>query len=200
MPVADRERAPESGNPIGNWFSSGSRMDVGGSKRRKGSGSEPSRRKSVVAPSRGAAPRKPSRSADGEALKLAFTFPSDYAKAHTVQKQILDAAEKRGFGGESFFALRIALEEGLVNAIKHGNRLDREKLVRVAAKVTRARAEITVEDEGAGFERHTVPDPTANQNLHRCSGRGILLIEAYMSEVKWDHGGRRLRMVRENRG
>ena len=56
-----------------------------------------------------------------------------------------------------------------------------------------------MEDEGAGFDRASVPDPTAEENLHRCSGRGILLIEAYMSEVKWDHNGRRLHMVRENR-
>jgi serine/threonine-protein kinase RsbW len=191
---------PEPGNPIGNSFSSGSRMDVGGSKRRRGSGSGPSRRKGVVASNGRAARRKGVHAVNGEAMNLAFTFPSDYAKAHEVQKQILEAAEKRGFAGESFFALRIALEEGLVNAIKHGNRLDRGKLVRVAAKVTHNRAEITVEDEGAGFERHTVPDPTKHKNLHRCSGRGILLIEAYMSEVKWDHGGRRLHMVRENRG
>jgi serine/threonine-protein kinase RsbW len=175
-------------------------MDVGGSKRRKSNGSQPSHSKSVVTSNGRVVRRKPANGVNGKAKNLAFTFPSDYHEAHDVQKQILEAAEKRGFGGESFFALRIALEEGLVNAIKHGNRLDREKLVRVAAKVTHSRAEITVEDEGSGFERHKVPDPTERNNLHRCSGRGILLIEAYMSEVKWDHGGRRLYMVRENSG
>jgi serine/threonine-protein kinase RsbW len=175
-------------------------MDVGGSKRRKCNGSQPSPSKSVVASNRSGSRRQSVHPTNGKAMSLAFTIPSDYDRAHEVQKQILDAAEKRGFGGESFFALRIALEEGLVNAIKHGNRMDREKFVKVSAKLTHSRAEITVEDEGAGFERHAVPDPTKHKNLHRCSGRGILLIEAYMSEVKWDHGGRRLHMVRENRG
>jgi serine/threonine-protein kinase RsbW len=189
---------PEPGKLIG-MVQSGSRMDVGGSKRRKSSGNQPSRGKSILA-NRSAGRRTSVRVANGRAMNLAFTIPSDYDRARDVQQQILKAAAKSGFAGESFFALSLALEEGLANAIKHGNRLDHEKLVRVAAKVTHDRAEITVEDEGAGFERDSVPDPTEHKNLHRCSGRGILLIEAYMSEVKWDHGGRRLHMVRENRG
>ena len=129
---------------------------------------------------------------------LDFTFPSNYEIGHDIQKRILDAAEINGFAGESFFALRIALEEALVNAIKHGNRLDPRKKVHVEAHVTPMRAEIFVEDEGAGFDRTTVPDPTCVENLEKCSGRGILLIEAYMTEVNWDRGGRRLRMVRDN--
>ena len=52
---------------------------------------------------------------------------------------------------------------------------------------------------GPAFERSCVPDPTADENLYKCSGRGILLIEAYMNSVKWDRGGRRVRMVKENR-
>lgn len=135
---------------------------------------------------------------NGSPGDLDFTFFSNYEVGHDVQKRILEAAERHGFSGESFFALRIALEEALVNAIKHGNRLDPQKKVHVEARVTPKRAEILVEDEGAGFDRTCVPDPTHEDNLEKCSGRGILLIEAYMSEVQWDRGGRRLRMVREN--
>jgi serine/threonine-protein kinase RsbW len=164
-------------------------MAVGGSKRRANGGSHEPNRNGVA--SAGVNSMRNGR--------LAFTFFSDRDKAHDVEKQILDVAEAKGFGGDSFFALRIALEEALMNAIKHGNRMDPHKKVHVEAHVTQGRVEITVEDEGPGFDRTCVPDPTAEENLHKCSGRGILLIEAYMSNVKWDRGGRRLKMVKENK-
>ncbi len=129
---------------------------------------------------------------------LRFTFPSDYNEGFVVQKRILEDVERHGFSSGSTFAIRIALEEALINAIKHGNRLNRRKKVHVEARVTPQRVEIMVEDEGPGFDRCSVPDPTALENLTKCSGRGILLIEYYMNSVTWDRGGRRLRMVRQN--
>ena len=125
-------------------------------------------------------------------------FPPEFDAGHEVQRQILADVEKAGFSQHSFFAIKLALEEALVNAIKHGNRLDPHKTVSITANVSPQRAEISIEDEGAGFERCNVPDPTCDENLEKCSGRGILLIESYMSSVRWDRGGRRLKMVKEN--
>ena len=173
-------------------------MNVGGSNRRGHGGFKPPRSKSGSSSVRAISSGNGRRVINGKSDSFAFTFPSDYDQGHTVQKTILASAEQHGFAGDNFFALRIALEEALMNAIKHGNRLDPQKKVHVEARVTAKRAEITVEDEGPGFNRHDVPDPTEGENLHKCSGRGILLIEAYMNEVKWDRGGRRLRMVKEN--
>ena len=90
------------------------------------------------------------------------------------------------------------MEEALVNAIKHGNKLDPDKRVMIDATISPNEAEISIEDEGPGFDRGSVPDPLAEENLEKPSGRGILLIESYMSQVKWDHGGRRVRMVKKN--
>jgi serine/threonine-protein kinase RsbW len=129
---------------------------------------------------------------------LRFEFPSDFDAGCDVQRQILKEVERRGFNSNSLFATRLALEEALVNAIKHGNKLDPKKRVIVQAKVTPKRVEIEIEDEGPGFDRSSVPDPTAEENLCKCSGRGILLIEAYMNSVSWSRGGRRVRMVRYN--
>jgi serine/threonine-protein kinase RsbW len=129
-------------------------------------------------------------------MKHSFTIPSDFTACNDIQLRIMEDVEQNGFDSESIFALRIALEEALVNAVRHGNRLDPRKKVHVEAEVTRGRAEIVVEDEGPGFDRGTVPDPTADENLCRPSGRGILLIESYMSDVSWERGGRRLRMVK----
>ena len=111
---------------------------------------------------------------------------------------IMDVVEAQHYDEQSTFAIRLALEEGLMNAIKHGNKLDPKKKVTVQAEVTPDHAEIIIEDEGPGFDRSTIPDPTADENIDRLHGRGILLMEAYMTEVEFTRGGRRVRMVRKN--
>jgi serine/threonine-protein kinase RsbW len=126
------------------------------------------------------------------------TINSDFSAGFEVQQRILDAAVKHGFKEHCLFAIKIALEEALVNAIKHGNKLDPRKHVTIEAAITGKKAEICIEDEGPGFDRSQVPDPLAEENLEKSSGRGILLIESYMSQVTWDHGGRRLTMVKKN--
>ncbi|HEY8668561.1 MAG TPA: ATP-binding protein [Tepidisphaeraceae bacterium] len=127
-----------------------------------------------------------------------ITIPSDFLHGRNVQKKILDEVAKYGFSSTSTFGIKLALEEALMNAIKHGNKLDPHKKVHIEAHVTPVMAEIIIEDEGPGFDRKCVPDPTLEENLQKCSGRGILLMEAYMNSVRWDHGGRRVRMVKKN--
>ena len=129
---------------------------------------------------------------------MTFTIRSDFAAGHAVQRRIIDAVEKAGFNSQSTFAIKLALEEALINAIKHGNKLDQKKSVHIEASVTRDKTEITIEDEGPGFDRSSVPDPTLEENLDKCSGRGILLMEAYMNRVEWSRGGRRVHMVKKN--
>ena len=150
--------------------------------------------------------RKPPRSADhggGDRKhdgRRVFTIPSDFAAGRAVQSQILDDVRRHGFKGNCYFAINLALEEAITNAIRHGNKLDPDKKVHVEARITDERAEIVIEDEGPGFKRDDIPDPTAHENLEKCSGRGILLIEAYMSRVTWERGGRRVKMVKINEG
>ena len=127
-----------------------------------------------------------------------ITIPSGYAASREVQSKIIDDIEKRGFHEQAVFAIRLALEEAMRNAIKHGNRNDPKKKVHIEATVSQSQARIVIEDEGRGFRRNAVPDPTLPKNLEKCSGRGILLIESYMNEVKWSRGGRRVEMVRHN--
>ena len=129
---------------------------------------------------------------------LSFLIDSDLDQGREVQKQILAAVSEHGFSGQNYFAITLAIEEAITNAIKHGNRLDKKKKVRIEARISTKQFEIEIEDEGVGFDRTKVPDPTSVENLEKCSGRGILLIEAYMNRVSWDHGGRRVRMLKLN--
>jgi serine/threonine-protein kinase RsbW len=137
-------------------------------------------------------------SGHAQSRKIRFVITAQLDNRRDVQQQILDLVQRNGFEGQEFFAINLALEEALTNAIKHGNRSDPAKKVIVEARVTPKRVEVLVEDEGPGFDRKSVPDPTESQNLEKCCGRGILLIEAYMNRVSWDRGGRRLKMVKLN--
>jgi serine/threonine-protein kinase RsbW len=138
------------------------------------------------------------RRTKGRAEEFSFTIDSLDQQRREVEAAILEAVQRHGFDQENYFAIRTALDEALVNAIKHGNRRDPAKKVHVEASVSDQRVEIFIEDEGPGFNRSGVPDPTAEENLERCSGRGILLMESYMDSVSWDRDGRRVRLVKEN--
>ena len=158
--------------------------------------------------SSGSSPKPPSDSRRKEAgpnivetrygTSMKFVIPSDYARGREVQSRILAEVDKFKYNSDSAFAIKLSLEEALVNAIKHGNKLDASKRVFIEALVGPGQTEVIVEDEGPGFERVDVPDPTAPENLEKCSGRGILLIEAYMSTAAWSNNGRRLHMVKRN--
>ncbi len=130
---------------------------------------------------------------------LHFVIPSDYARMREVQAAIMDAVHAHQFDEESIFAIRLALEETIINAIKHGNKNDRAKTVTVDCTVTDTLFAVEVLDQGEGFKRKAVPDPLAEENLDKSSGRGLLLIESYMNSVKYSDAGRRVRMTRKNR-
>jgi len=147
---------------------------------------------------RGGKPRTNRRGEGPNNGTMKFIIESDLSQQREIQKRILDAVEGAGFTSDSVFAVKISLEEALINAIKHGNKLDPNKKVRIEASVSPNETEIIIEDEGPGFERAEVPDPTAEENLLKCSGRGILLMETYMDQVEYSKNGRRVRMIKRN--
>jgi serine/threonine-protein kinase RsbW len=123
-------------------------------------------------------------------------IPSDLNAARAFQFEIEHALQKADFTEHDIFAIKLAVEEALVNAIKHGNRLDPAKHVRVNCRVCSGRFEVHIADEGAGFDPDAVPDPTAPENLERPCGRGLLLMRHYMTEVHFHDCGRSVRMAK----
>jgi serine/threonine-protein kinase RsbW len=116
-------------------------------------------------------------------------IPSDPAEARRVQERIEQLLQARQTNEHDVFSIKLALEEALVNAIKHGNQLDRSKKVRIVYRLLADRFEIHITDEGTGFDPTDVPDPTAVENLERPCGRGLMLMRHYMSEVKFSPRG-----------
>lgn len=90
----------------------------------------------------------------------------------------------------------VALDEAIVNAIKHGNGYDPAKRVKIVAEISNGEAHFEVTDEGPGFREQDVPDPCLPENLLRTSGRGILLIRSIMDEVSFKGRGNCIAMTK----
>ena len=104
-------------------------------------------------------------------------------------QEILNQLTRLGWDGRDWFGIEMALEESLTNAIRHGNRFDESKSVSVECKVSPERFWLRVRDEGPGFCPDHVPDCTADENLERCGGRGLALIQAFMTRVEYNECG-----------
>ena len=109
---------------------------------------------------------------------------------------ILAAMERHSYTDAARFAVRLALEESLVNAFRHGHKgLPADTPARVEFAVTQSTVELAIEDQGAGFTPGDVPDPTLDENLERPTGRGLLLMRAYMARVEYIGRGNRVEMT-----
>ena len=127
-----------------------------------------------------------------------MVIASDLTAVRDVSENVLKTLDVHGYSKESVFAIRLAVEEGLNNAIKHGNQCDCDKNVQVSYDVDSKRAVITITDQGCGFNSTNVPDPTTDENLEKPHGRGIMLMRAYMDEVHFNKCGNQVRMVKKN--
>ena len=123
---------------------------------------------------------------------FAVNIPSETAQGREIQERIIGLLESRSYPDRDLFGVRLALEEALVNAIKHGNGMDPSKQVRVDCTFDEARVTNVIEDEGAGFDVGSVPDPTSEENLDKPGGRGIMLMRSFMSRVEYNDSGNRL--------
>ena len=109
---------------------------------------------------------------------------------------VLDADLLGEQSQELVFAIRLALEEAVTNAYRHGHGSDPDRPISIA--VLRDCNDLIVEvvDTGDGLDPSSVPDPRSPEGLERTSGRGLLLIRAFMHQVEHLDSGRRIRMRR----
>ena len=124
---------------------------------------------------------------------------SSLDSVEVAETAVLQDAEAIGFGEEELHQLGMAVRESMVNAVVHGNRYNARKKVRVSITKAPDRLTIVIADEGDGFDLTLVPDPLAEENLLRQSGRGLLLIQAFVDELqvrKGELSGTEVRMVK----
>jgi serine/threonine-protein kinase RsbW len=125
---------------------------------------------------------------------------SDLKQAEEPKREILDEVRRCRFRDDETFAIKLALEEVLCNAVKHGNKNDASKRVTIRFAVTPGCCEIIVRDEGPGFVPDAVPDPTSPDRLPLPNGRGIMLLRAYMDEVEYRDNGREVYFMKRSSG
>lgn len=128
------------------------------------------------------------------------TVPSDLRSVKEPEGRIMAALERCGYERDTTFAIKLAFEEAVTNAVKHGNCNDHDRKVDIRYYVDAERVVIMVRDEGCGFAPELVPDPTADENLERPCGRGIMLMAAYMTKLRFNDRGNEVWMMKENSG
>ena len=135
-------------------------------------------------------------------VRLEFT--SAFEMLDFVQVVSDHLARDIGLDDDSLHWVGVAIRESVINAIKHGNRNDASKLVRVEFLTTldpdSGSLTISVRDEGEGFEAEEVADPLTPENMLKSSGRGIFLIRNFMDDVtlrRPPEGGMEVRMVKK---
>ena len=121
----------------------------------------------------------------------------------TVQTVLLHLSGIVGFDEEATHYMSVAVRESVVNAIKHGNAGDEGKRVAISFILDAGRLEVSVRDEGRGFDPASVPNPTAVENLLKADGRGIFFMRSFMDDVSYAFptgGGTVVTMVKRKKG
>jgi serine/threonine-protein kinase RsbW len=117
------------------------------------------------------------------------TIPSDLTLGHQVLDELLARLGSEGWDSRDIFGIRLALEEAVVNAIKHGNCHDCQKQVHVICRSTPEKIWIKISDQGKGFDPEAVPDCTDAEHIDAPNGRGIMLMRNFMNRVEYNQKG-----------
>ena len=131
-------------------------------------------------------------------LNNAWRYTASFLSVSGAEEPFVDAVlqelERRAWSPKDLFAVQLALAEAIANAVEHGNQRDATKKVDVSAEVSAERVLLSVRDEGEGFDESATPNPTLDENLEIPSGRGLLLIRSFMTNVWRGSGGAELFM------
>jgi serine/threonine-protein kinase RsbW len=119
-----------------------------------------------------------------EARTVDQLLDSTLDSVDVAEEAVLKEAQEVGFDEDDRQKIGMSVRECMVNAVVHGNRYNARKKVHVMIQRTPDRLSVVIQDEGEGFDMAELPDPLANENLLRHSGRGLLLIQAFMDEFQ----------------
>jgi serine/threonine-protein kinase RsbW len=124
-----------------------------------------------------------------DAWRREIDLPSERGVSRMVTDDLLEQLGIHGWSPSDIFAIHLAAEEAIVNAIVHGNKLDPVKKVHVSWEVSADRVSIQIDDEGEGFDPAAVPDCTLQERLDVPSGRGVMLMRSFMTRIEYNAKG-----------
>jgi len=119
----------------------------------------------------------------GEPKSVEVKLESTLESVELAEEMVKHFAEQHGFEDDEVHQIGMAVRESVVNAVVHGNAYSAQKKVLLAVEAGGDRFLVRVQDQGAGFELKEIPDPLAEENLLKRSGRGLFLIRAFMDEL-----------------
>ena len=134
---------------------------------------------------------------DNERLpfRMQLSIPCDVDAIDSVVHRVMKTVGEMSCVAESHFEVEVALREALANAVVHGCRSDTAKLVQLCVACDESHGLLmVVRDPGRGFDPSTIKSPVQGQNIYSSHGRGIFLINQLMDEVRFERGGREIRM------
>jgi serine/threonine-protein kinase RsbW len=135
----------------------------------------------------------------GDTERIEITISSRFENIELVQVIAEHLCENAGVDEDGSHWIGMAVREAVANAIKHGNKLDVRKKVNATFELRGFELEITISDEGVGFDPEKVSDPLNPQNLMKTSGRGIFYMKTFMDQVSYSfdpHAGTSLVMTK----
>ncbi len=123
---------------------------------------------------------------------LTYRIPSDFSMVPAISYQVMRVCEDMEYSSKKTnFAIPLAVDELVINAMKHGNKMDSGKEVAVEARVGHDFFTLIVEDQGPGFDYGALPQEFNEESLLAEEGRGIMMVRFYMDELRFENGGRR---------
>ena len=125
-------------------------------------------------------------------LQIKIAISSRFENIDLVDVVMEAAMRHFGFDEEAVERLGLAIREAVANGVRHGNKQEPGKQVELTCDLKQDVMALRITDEGSGFVVDAIPDPLAADNLFNPSGRGILLMRAFMDEVDFrfdDNGG-----------
>jgi serine/threonine-protein kinase RsbW len=117
--------------------------------------------------------------------RVSYRMESTLDSVNKTEEMATQFAAQAGIDEDSRDGFSMAIREGVINAVLHGNAYDPAKRVNVSFEQNGRDLIVTISDEGTGFIPDEVPDPLAPENLLKTSGRGIFLMRAFMDEVRF---------------
>ncbi len=121
-------------------------------------------------------------------------FKSTFEEVERLEGFLNQLQKDLSFNDELYAKLMLVVSEAVTNGIVHGNNQDASKKVYLDVSADSSKLQFTIKDEGDGFEPDDVPDPLAEENLLKASGRGVFLMEEFADQVEYSDNGTTLKL------
>jgi serine/threonine-protein kinase RsbW len=134
--------------------------------------------------------------------RVSYTLDSSLETIDRAEEKATRIATDLGFGEDEVMQISMAVREGAVNAVLHGNAYAQDKKVTLAFEHTASELIITIRDQGSGIDLSKIPNPLAPENLLKTSGRGIFLMRSFMDvvEIRPSKTGTELKLIKHVHG